>query len=187
MWTCKSTTEISKIGSGAEQERRNRLATQWQNLGGQTREFLQARLQESGFAVYVYDGIYVADASILGDEILGDFVLEGDTFPGETLAVDPCAQFASNVGTLGDYVLGDGNQLGINRPRVIQNYIDESKDNTDFCPLPAIRFAGVNYIAGPGGIGDIADIPASRYDEFRELVLRYKRGTSWALAFVNLV
>lgn len=179
--------KLPPIANGTEQERRDRLATQWQNRGGQTREYLEIRLQESGFDVFVYNGIYTADASIIGDEILGDFVLEGDTFPGETLAVDPCAQFATNVGTLGDYVLGDGNQLGINRPRIIQNYIDDAKDNTDFCPLPAERFKFVNYIAGPGGIGDIADIPASRYDEFREVVLRYKRGTSWALAFINLV
>lgn len=179
--------KLQAISNGTEQERRDRLATQWQNKGGQTREYLETRLQESGFNVFVYDGIYTADGSILGDNILGDFVLEGDTLPGEILAVDPCEQFSSIVGTLGDYVLGDGNLLGVNRPRVIQNYIDEAQDNTEFCPLAAERFKFVNYIAGPGGIGDIVDIPASRYNEFRELVIRYKRGTSWALAFLNLV
>ena len=179
--------KLPPIANGTEQERRDRLASQWQNKGGLTRQFLEERLQESGFDVFVYEGLYIAEGSVLDDVILGDAVLEGDVVPGEILAINPCDQFAGNVGTLGDYVLGDGDTLGVNRPRIIQNYIDEALENTDFCPIDPGRYNFVIYIGGPGGIGDIADIPASRYDEFRETVLKYKRGTSWALAFVNLV
>ena len=179
--------KLPPISNGTEQERRDRLATQWQNRGGQTREYIETRLQESGFDVYVYSGFYIADGFILGDGILGDGVLEGITYPGEILALPPCDQFASNVKTLGDFVLGDGDTLGVNRPRIIINYIDDSKENDSFCPLPALRYKFVFYIGGPGGIGDIADIPASRYNEFRELVLRYKPARTWVFAFVNLI
>lgn len=172
--------------TATEQERRDRLDTQWQNLGGQTRLYLETRLQESGFDVYVHEGVYIAEGSILGDMILGDIVLEGNTFTGEQLAINPCDQFATNVNTIGDIILGDNELLGINRPKVIINYIDETKENDSFCPLPVSRHKFVNYIGGPAGVGDIATIPAARYSEFRELVLRYKPARTWAFAFLNL-
>lgn len=173
--------------TATEQERRDRLAAQWQNLGGSTREYLENRLKDNGFAVTVYEGVYFAVGSTLDDDnILGDFVLEGNTFTGEQLSVDPCAQFSAAVSTLGDIILGDGETLGLNRPKIIINYIDELREDVDFCPLPALRHKFVNYIGGPGGLGDLATIPAERYLEFREIVLRYKPARTWAFAFLNL-
>jgi len=169
-------------------ERRARLETQWNNRGGQTQEYVQDKLRESGFDVYVTPGVYSADfQSILGDVVLGDFNLEG-IVSGFLASIDPCNQFITAGAILGDFVLGDNLVLDINRPRIIQNHIDGELENEDFCPIDPYRWKFFFYISGdPLDITAIANIPASRYSEFRELVLRYKPIRTWALASLNLV
>jgi len=170
-------------------ERRERLATQWTNSGGQTQEYIQGKLRESGFDVYVISGIqYVEFQSILGDElVLGDFYLEGN-IAGYAYAIDPCEQYVAAGAILGDFVLGDNFVLDVNRPRIIQNHINAIYENEDACPIAPFRHKFVFYISGdPIDITALASIPSARYNEFRELVLRYKPMRTWAFAFLNLI
>ena len=172
------------------EERRERLVAQWLSGTGQTAEHIQNKLQESGFDVYVTDGVSDAEFdSLLGEYVLGDFVLEGSVVIGERVVANPCAQFSS-VGTiLGDFVLGDNFVLDKNRPRIIVNHIDNTLENEEFCPLDTEDYKYVFYIqGGPGpALGEIATIPAARYKEFREIVLKYKPMNSWVLVFLEMV
>jgi hypothetical protein len=174
----------------AIQDRRDRLTAQWLDGEGQTREHIENKLRESGFDVYVTDGTFDAPFdSLLGEYVLGDFGLEGNVVVGDLVVADPCSQFSS-VGTiLGDFALGDNYVLDKNRPRIIVNHIDDSLENEDFCPLDVEEHKYVFYIQGEPGpaLGEIATIPAARYLEFREIVLKYKPANSWALAFIQMV
>ena len=172
------------------EERRERLVAQWLSGTGQTAEHIQNKLQESGFDVFVTDGVSDAEFdSLLGEYVLGDFALEGAVIIGDQVIANPCEQ-VSTVGTiLGDFVLGDGFVLDKNKPRIIVNHIDDSLENEDFCPLAVEQYKYVFYVqGGPGpALGEIATIPAARYKEFREIVLKYKPMNSWVLAFVQMV
>lgn len=174
-----------------EQERRERLTIQWQSGTGQTREHIENKLRESSFDVYVTDGVSIAEFdSILGDDVLADFALEGDIVAGDQVIADPCSQFSTVGSILGDFVLGDGFPLDKNRPRIIVNHIDDALENEDFCPLSdEDQNKYVFYIQGAPGpaLGEIATIQAERYDEFREIVLKYKPANTWALAFIQMV
>jgi len=198
-----------------EDERRDRLAAQWQP-GGQSAEFLETVLHDAGFDVYIKESAILADASKLGDNILGDFVLEGNveqnqivtectsdnpnpeafylgdftlstsTFLG-SVKVDPCTDLLGVIPTLGDFVLGDDVVLGLNKAKFIVNYIDDSLDPSETCPVIEQRCIYIFYIQGPGDFGDLASVPSARYAEFRELVLKHKPGHTWAACFLNLV
>lgn len=172
------------------EERRERLTAQWLDGTGQTREHIENKLRESGFDVYVTDGVFDAPFdSLLGEYVLGDFALEGAVVIGDKVIADPCSQFSS-VGTiLGDFVLGDNYVLDKNQPRIIVNHIDDSLENEDYCPLAVEDHKYVFYIQGEPGpdLGTIASIPSARYLEFREIILKYKPANSWALAFIQMV
>ena len=197
-----------------EQERRDRLDTQWQQ-GGLTVQYLQAQLQGAGFEVYIKESWMLAQTSGLGDIILGDDVLEGNFYTGQAVThcttgvrgdtilgdftldssshigppaqADPCKTFAGEGATLGDFILGDDIPLESNKAKFIVNHIDELLDPIDTCPINEERCIFIFFIQGPGEFGDFANIPAARYSEFRELVLKFKRGPHWAACFLNLV
>lgn len=197
-----------------EQERRDRLDAQWQP-GRITNEYLQEQLQAAGFDVYVIEDVHLAEANSLGDLILGDAILEGNVFQGMVVNqctsgtrpeailgdlildagthiglppfADPCKNLAGGGFSLGDFVLGDGVPLESNRAKYIFNYIDPEFDPTNTCEMFEQYCARIFFIQGPGDLGDAADIPAARYLEFRELVLRHKRAASGAACFLNLV
>ena len=197
-----------------EQERRDRLDAQWQP-GRITNEYLQVQLQAAGFDVYVIEYVFLAEANSLGDLILGDAILEGnivegqvvnqctsgdrpdsilgelildeDSHMGAPLFADPCKNQAGDGLSLGDFVLGDGVPLESNRAKYIFNYIDPLFDPTNTCEMIEQLCARIFFIQGPGDFGDAADVPADRYLEFRELVLRHKRAASGAACFLNLV
>lgn len=197
-----------------EQERRDRLEAQWQPRR-LSNEFLQQQLHDAGFDVHVKEGTFIADANSLGDLILGDAILEGNIVEGQVITqctsgarpdsilgeftldpsshlgepakVDPCKDLAGTGLALGDFVLGDGVPLEANKAKFIFNHIDASLDPTSTCPISEERCIFIFFIQGPGELGDTASIPAVRYSEFRELVLKHKRASAVAAAFINLV
>ena len=202
----------------SEQERRDRLDSQWQQ-GGQSLEFIQSVLQEAGFDVYLKESAILADTLRLGDgETLGDSILEGNVVPGQivtqctsddpnpsaftlgdftldsstylgTIEVDPCKELGGTGFSLGtrDIILGDDITLETNQAKFIVNHIDDSLDPSETCPVIEQRCIFIFYIQGPGAFGDAASVPASRYAEFRELVLKHKPARTWAAAFIKLV
>lgn len=197
-----------------EQERRDRLEAQWQSRRI-TSEFLETQLQDANFNVFVRDSAILANPTSLGDDILGDFVLEGNIVENQVVTqctsnvrpdailgeftldtssnigfpakADPCKDLAGVGVSLGDFVLGDGIALEANKAKFIVNHIDALLDPLDSCPVIEQRCIFIFYIQGPGEFADVADIPAARYNEFRELVLKHKRASAWAACFINLV
>lgn len=197
-----------------EQERRDRLDAQWQSRNIAS-EYLETQLQDNGFDVFVKESAILANPTSLGDDILGDFVLEGNIVAGQIVTqctsnvrpdsilgeftldtstdlshpvkADPCKDLAGAGVSLGDFVLGDDIALEANKAKFIVNHIDASLDPIASCPVLEQRCIFIFYIQGPGEFGDVADVPAARYNEFRELVLKHKRASAWAACFINLI
>lgn len=151
------------------QERRDRLAARWTPKTGQTAEFLQDVLTESGFNVIVLKNEYIAQGSTLGDIIVGDYVLEGNTYAGQKRNYNPC-----------DYA-------GLPDTYVIINSLDDEGDLSDKCPLDYSKWKYMFFIQGAGALGTLADIPQDRWIEFKELVMTHKPNDTWAIVFANLI
>jgi uncharacterized protein YmfQ (DUF2313 family) len=123
------------------------------------------------------------------EAILGDMVLGDDIALSPSVKSDPCKDLAGDGLTLGDsdFTLGDDVTLGQQTTKMIVDHINPQYDPSSTCPISEAYCAFIFYIQGPGEFGDLANIPAARYSEFRELVLKHKAEHTWAAVFANLV
>lgn len=127
--------------------------------------YIEGQLQAAGFNVYLHENRFA----------YGD---------GSYYQLTP--QQASGV-ALADFQLGDAQlgdfQLGGDIDDKVVNYIDEDLDNI-FNVGNNLKFTF--FIGGPY-LGQSADVPLNRKDEFRQLILRLKPVQCVAYLFINYV
>lgn len=128
--------------------------------------YIQGQLQAAGFNVYVYENIS-PDGS-------GGYVTR-----------DPLSIVGSyGLGTheLGDLELGDF-ELGSSFTNIIANHIEEALDS--------IFDVGSNlrstFFVGAGYFGQYANVPYTRKDEFRQLILKLKPAQEVGYLFINYI
>lgn len=126
--------------------------------------YIQQQLQAAGFNVYVYENIFPDG---MGNNLAKTF----QQFTGSS----PLAFIQLNDEELNDFQLGDTFQQSGHY--IVANYIDESLDQP-FIIFPNYRCAF--FIGGPTP-GSFANIPVSRHDEFRQLILKLKQTQDIAL------
>lgn len=150
----------------------------------QSWDFLQQSLQLAGFDVYVHENIPEQSIfSILqpftgtGQQGLGQ---QGDFQQGDVISFFPGLFQQVQQGPIYQGFYQQGGWVFTNK---IANHISE--------PLDAYFSEGANfrsvfYIGGPN-LGDFANVPAARKDEFRQTVLRIKPVQSIAHLLINYI
>lgn len=135
-----------------------------EKLARQHFTFLQKQLQLAGFAVFVHENRFTVD--------LG----------ASYFTVDPISLGGSGTANQhGNGQHSDGNQHGATYNKIIANSIDPAVDSL-FSVGSTLRFTF--FICGDSP-GTIANIPASREAEFRQLVLKLKPLHTVAYLFIN--
>ncbi len=130
--------------------------------------YLQEQLQAAGFNVYVFENIF--DPYPYGDPItMTPYELTGDA-----------SFFTSNQ--YGDYQYGDV-QYGGSYKRFVANHIDEARDWA-FDIGANLRST---FFIGGSPLGTFANVPASRKDEFRQLILTIKPTQTVGFLFINYI
>lgn len=115
--------------------------------------YLEKQLRAAGFDVYVYENRFPDYPN--GYITMTPFELTGDS------------SFVTSV-QHGDFQHGDYQHGGI-YTKFVANHIDEARDwQFDITNLRQTFFVGGTYA------GDFASVPASRKDEFRQLILTIK-------------
>jgi len=127
--------------------------------------YIEGQLQLAGFDVYVHENRFP-----YGD---GSYY---------TLTPEQASGVADQEVQYGDLQYGDF-QYGGTISSLVANYIDEDFDNT-FNVGNNLRFTF--FIGGPY-LGEYADVPLDRKDEFRQLILRLKPVQCVAYLFINYV
>ncbi len=129
---------------------------------------VQAQLQAAGFNVYVYENRF--DSYPYGNyETLTPYELSGDTG-------------FINFNRYGQFNYGQ-RSYGGKYTKFVANYIDEA---TDWKFDIGTNLRSTFYI-GNNPVGTFANIPLSRKDEFRQLILTLKPQSTVAFLFINYV
>ncbi len=127
--------------------------------------FLEKQLRDAGFDVYVYENRF--------DDGMGGWTQKT---PGEV---------TGDVGLVvqyGDSQYGDS-QYGTGFSDLIVNYLDESLDRV-FNIGGNLRST---FFIGGAYLGDFADVPLIRKNEFRQIILRTKPVQTVGFLFINYV
>lgn len=127
--------------------------------------YIEGQLQQAGFNVYVHE----------------------NRFPYGDGSYTQLTPFEASGVAAGEYQLGDAQlgdfQLGGTVDEKVVNYIDEDLDNI-FNVGSNLKFTF--FICGPY-LGDFADVPIERKDEFRQLILRLKPVQCVGYLFINYI
>lgn len=127
--------------------------------------YIQAQLQAAMFPVYVYENRF--------PDGMGGYTQQSvfDIIGGGTVGFQH-----------GDKQHGDG-QHGGAYPNIIVNYIEEARDSNFYV---GDNLRCTFFIGGPT-LGSFANIPVSRKDEFRQLILKLKATQMVGYLLVNYV
>jgi hypothetical protein len=132
-------------------------------LPRQNYRYLQLQLQNAGFDVYVHENRFESGGSWITQN-------PGSTYGG----------FGLGQAQMGMFQLGDF-QIGLYSNNIIANSIDEDVD--------ALFQVGTNFkstfFIGGETLGDTADVPEVRKEEFRQLILRIKPVQTVGYLFIN--
>lgn len=184
--------------------RRNTISERWEKKECQGKDCLQDILQSAGFNVQVHENNPPVDPAIF---LVGDFVMvaggsnayagRSDAFAGKTangeLLVNGFVPVASDQRL---FIANAGNAWAGNQFS-IAGYFTEFlvEDKTYTLPTDPKLFPFIFFIGGDATRNasneltsiDVVDIPASREQEFKELILMHKPAQSWAGLIVNYV
>jgi len=158
---------------GTTAERRSRLDAAWSSTGGQSPSYLQTRLRDAGFDVYVYDWFddpYTTTKTPTDNpgysivnlirEVRTSFYVYCSTHTTKAT----CGSAEATCGRVSDNV-------------ITQKAYDQST-------IPVANYEYVNYIAGPA-FPERALVKSSRRQEFEIMVLRYFPQYQWTIALVD--
>lgn len=187
--------------SATEAERRQRLAIKMFNKSQlPTYEFLQEKLRDAGFDVYVHANSPAVDPAIFLDEAFQ--MTAGDTLPGgnDAQAGEPeayCGRVGGELLVNGELfkafpnytVLCDEAEAQCGESSATAGEYDSIRlEYIQYDIPPAAQWPLVFFVGGEAtrnALGeltniDIADIAIERRLEFRRIILRYKPMMSWA-------
>lgn len=161
----------------------------------QNYRYVEAQLQAAGFNVYVHENRFsigggnyetqslvdivadtYGDLSQMGSGQLGDFQLGG----GYDIAVSTLMEQVQ----LGDWQMGDS-QLAYRYKKeyFVANHISETQDE----PFNIGTNLRSTFFIGDAYLGEFADVPAARKDEFRQLILKLKPTQTVAFLLINYI
>lgn len=161
----------------------------------QNYRYVEAQLQAAGFPVYVHENrfsigggnyetqslveVYAdtfGDQSQLGSGQLGDFQLGG----GTDIAFNTLMEQVQ----LGDWQMGDS-QLAYRyrKEYFCANHISETQDE----PFNIGANLRSTFFICDAYLGEFADVPAARKDEFRQLILKLKPAQTVSFLLINYV
>ncbi len=129
--------------------------------------FLQKQLRDAGFDVYVHENRFP----------YGD----GSYYTLTPLDIDPL--YPTLASQYSSFVQYGQVQYGGSFGNKIVNFISESLDNAF---LVGSTYRASFFIGGPY-LGNYADVPLNRKDEFRQLILRTKPVQTVGFLFINYV
>lgn len=171
--------QFALLATGSEDDRRNRLAAAWRATGGQSPDYIQQRLHDAGFTtVFVYEWWETGPPYVARDPrlyttppLVGTYQCEGstpwecfDTGPGDPLAPH-CDAFLAN------------------EPGYLVN-LDLTRRAPPPVPDDPTRWPYFLYFAGEV-FPELAPIPAERFDELKELLLRICPAQQWLVLMVD--
>ncbi len=178
-------------GTGTTQERQDAILSKMGNesqviydeLGSLSKQYIEKVLRDNGFDVYVH-------SNGSGSNVLQKTTTMGDgsNFGGPYgtpiggIAYDPPFSRFSDVS------LGIPNNPTLYSGELCINFIDASKDAGYSARFTndSRRWRYLFYIGG-ATLGDYANIPLVRKEEFRKLVLQLKAMGDWAMLLVNYI
>ena len=152
-----------------EQQRRTRLTATWRALGGQSAQYIQGILRDSGFDVYVHEW-FNDDGTVRNPALY----LNSD---GDSI------RYTAELGEAAAEMGEPGIELGERRTPVGYLLVNRILDN-DGAPVPyqiptdQNQWRYILYI-GAENFGDDATIDPKRRDEFEELLLKLKPAQQW--------
>jgi len=189
-----------------EQQRRDRLAATWKQLGGQDPDYIQASLRAAGFDVYVHEwwepvAGRPAGGSVDGDVtpvardprvfLVGDTVYQANDGGVDAQDGDPEMQDGGVLGprgyplvnkvlVTGDSTIGDGNvQMQDGDPAAQDGGAQSTFQRKEYTvPDDPDTWPHFIYIGGET-FPDRAQIPPSRRDEFEDLCLKICPVEKW--------
>lgn len=132
--------------------------------------FLQNQLQKAGFNVFIYENRF-------------------DNGSGGYFTKDPLSIGGEGVvNQHGDFQHGDA-QHGSYFGKLVVNYLEPELDASFDIGyhLRSTFFIGGEALDPDNYMGEVADVPANRESEFRQLILRLKPTQTVGLLFVNYV
>ena len=127
--------------------------------------FIQAELQAAGFNVYIYENIFPNGSG--GFKTKTPFEVSGVAFPG--------VQY-------GQFNYGQS-QYGQKSSNKIVNFIKDSDDLHFNLGGSLVS----SFFIGGNTLGSFANVPASRHNEFRQLILKLKPVQNVGFLFINYV
>lgn len=184
-----------------DQDRRDRLTASWRALGGQSPSYIQNTLRDNGFDVYIHEWWEEVNATpnlaVCGqiNALCGvDNITCSTAIPSDTIIVRNPFSVLGNVAQVPSVDCGEsfaecgeplaecGNsflQVGfllVNKIEGVSYLIPNNIDDWKFI----LYIGGVNF-------GDIAQIPASRQNEFEALCLRICPAQQWLGLIVEYI
>jgi len=157
-------------------------------LARQSADYIQSQLQLAGFDVFIYENpTGLTPEDILTQHVLSNYGQLGDSNQLDDYQLGDVYtfwnQYFSSVIQLNDYQLGDfqlAEYLYLNK---CVNFIEQSFDSTFNIADYTCSF----IVAGTLDANFIAQIPAARKDEFRQLILKLKPTQNPALLFIDYI
>lgn len=150
----------------------------------QSAGFIESQLQLAGFDVYVHDNTTLASIDSVLTSI-GNISVSGLSNAGSFNAGNVYTQFSNLFVILnsGSFNAGSSNSGQRNYKNKVANHIDKSLD---------ITFSNQNiwiktFFIGGENLGDFANIPTERKNEFRQLILRLKPTETVAYLLINYI
>jgi len=165
---------------GTEQEQRDKLATAWAAVGGQSLTYIQSTLQSAGFDVYLHEWYDPTSVPPVGvkqcltprDPNAADYLLANKilgSVPDYTcLAGDPTMESGEPRAQSGEF-----NGL---KPVPVEYEV----------PTDTTKWPYVMYVGG-ATYGSSANVPTARRDEFENLLLQLRPTHNWVGFFINYV
>ncbi|HLF67441.1 MAG TPA: hypothetical protein VI522_07460, partial [Gammaproteobacteria bacterium] len=147
---------------------KNKLNQPGQNPAKQNYRYLQEQLDNAGFSVTVFENRF-------------------NDYPGEDYFTKDPIQINGDTSVLtpiqhGDIQHGDTQTGSVFNIKIV-NHISEARDlYFDFVQ----NFRNTFYVGGDP-LGTYANVPLSRHDEFRQLILRTKPVQTVGLLFINYI
>lgn len=193
-------------GGLTEQQRRDRLAAAWKQLGGQDPDYIQATLRAAGFDVYVHEwwepvagrpagGSINGDVApaardprefLVGDQVYaandgGDQAQDGDDRMQDGGTLGPRGYpLVNKILVTGDATIGDGNiQMQDGDPAAQDGGAQSTFRRKEYAiPTDPDTWPHFIYIGGET-FPDRAQIPPARRDEFESLCLKVCPTEKW--------
>lgn len=129
--------------------------------------YIEEQLQLAGFNVYVFENIFP-------DYPDGFITQTPEEVSGSPSIITPVQH--------GDFQHGDTQHGGFYNDKIV-NYIDEVDDY----PFDIGANYRCTFFIGGNPLGTFADVPATRHDEFRQLILTLKPVQTVGFLFINYV